>query len=237
MPRNGPATRRELAPDPVYRSVLVTQVVNKILSRGKRTLAERIVYNALEQVQEKSGGDPVAALKRAVENTRPEVEVKSSRVGGATYQVLDGLTSTAQGTYSFLDKTPPPGADKYRLQITDLNGNITYSSIITIMYGNTSNSLVKTGIVVYPNPASTTLNLSIATGFSTNGTAAPTNITPASDYNVQIANILGAVVRTTSISEQNWQTDVSSLMPGTYVIQVVNKSTDKVVGQSTFVKL
>jgi len=87
MPRNGPATRRELAPDPVYRSVLVTQFVNKILSRGKRTLAERIVYNALEQVQEKSGGDPVAALKRAVENTRPEVEVKSRRVGGATYQV------------------------------------------------------------------------------------------------------------------------------------------------------
>ena len=87
MPRNGPSTRRELAPDPVYRSVLVTQVVNKILSRGKRTLAERIVYNALEQVQEKSGGDPVAALKRAVENTRPEVEVKSRRVGGATYQV------------------------------------------------------------------------------------------------------------------------------------------------------
>ena len=87
MPRNGPATRRELAPDPVYRSVLVTQVVNKILSRGKRTLAENIVYTALEQVQEKSGGDPVAALKRAVENTRPEVEVKSRRVGGATYQV------------------------------------------------------------------------------------------------------------------------------------------------------
>jgi small subunit ribosomal protein S7 len=87
MPRNGPATRRELAPDPVYRSVLVTQVVNKVLSRGKRTLAERIVYTALDQVQEKSGGDPVAALKRAVENVRPEVEVKSRRVGGATYQV------------------------------------------------------------------------------------------------------------------------------------------------------
>jgi small subunit ribosomal protein S7 len=65
----------------------VTQFVNKVLERGKRTLAERIVYTALDQVQEKSGGDPVAALKRAVENTRPEVEVKSRRVGGATYQV------------------------------------------------------------------------------------------------------------------------------------------------------
>jgi len=87
VPRNGPATRRELLPDPVFRSVLVTQVVNKILSRGKRTLAERVVYDALEVVRDKTAGDPVSILKRAVENTRPELEVKSRRVGGATYQV------------------------------------------------------------------------------------------------------------------------------------------------------
>jgi small subunit ribosomal protein S7 len=87
MPRNGPATRRELQPDPVYRSVLVTQVVNKVLSRGKRTLAERIVYGALDLVSERAGSDPVGVLKRAVENTRPELEVRSRRVGGATYQV------------------------------------------------------------------------------------------------------------------------------------------------------
>jgi small subunit ribosomal protein S7 len=87
MPRNGPAPRRDLLPDPVYRSVLVTQVVNKVLERGKRTLAEHIVYRALDLVQERSGSDPVAVLKRAVENTRPELEVKSRRVGGATYQV------------------------------------------------------------------------------------------------------------------------------------------------------
>ncbi len=87
MPRNGPAQRRELPPDPVYRSVLVTQVVNKVLSRGKRTLAERIVYAALDLVGERSGSDPIGALKRAIENTRPELEVRSRRVGGATYQV------------------------------------------------------------------------------------------------------------------------------------------------------
>jgi len=87
MPRNGPAPRRDLQPDPVYRSVLVTQVVNKVLSRGKRTLAERLVYGALSLVQERAGSDPVTVLKRAVENTRPELEVKSRRVGGATYQV------------------------------------------------------------------------------------------------------------------------------------------------------
>jgi small subunit ribosomal protein S7 len=87
MPRNGPAPRRELMPDPVYRSVLVTQVTNKVLSRGKRTVAERIVYTALDTVKERTDQDPVAVLKRAVENVRPELEVRSRRVGGATYQV------------------------------------------------------------------------------------------------------------------------------------------------------
>ena len=87
MPRNGPAPRRELAPDPVYRSVLVTQVTNKVLSRGKRNVAERIVYTALDTVKERTDSDPVAVLKRAVENIRPELEVRSRRVGGATYQV------------------------------------------------------------------------------------------------------------------------------------------------------
>jgi small subunit ribosomal protein S7 len=87
MPRKGPARRRELLPDPIYRSVLVTQVVNKVLSRGKRSLAERIVYEALDTIKERSDGEPVVTLKRAVENTKPQLEVKSRRVGGATYQV------------------------------------------------------------------------------------------------------------------------------------------------------
>ena len=65
----------------------MTQVTNKILERGKRTIAERIVYGALETVEQKAGGDPVATLKRALENVRPELEVRSRRVGGTTYQV------------------------------------------------------------------------------------------------------------------------------------------------------
>jgi small subunit ribosomal protein S7 len=67
--------------------VLVTQLVNKILSRGKRSLAERIVYEALEVVKDKTAADPIQTLKRALDNTRPDLEVKSRRVGGATYQV------------------------------------------------------------------------------------------------------------------------------------------------------
>ena len=88
MPRKGPAPRRELMPDPIYRSVVVTQVVNKVLQRGKRSTAERIVYGALDIVAAKTGtDDPVATLKRAVENVKPQLEVRSRRVGGATYQV------------------------------------------------------------------------------------------------------------------------------------------------------
>jgi len=87
MPRKGPAPRRDLTPDPVYRSLLVTQLVNKILLSGKRSIAEKIVYDALKIVEEKTGAEPIATLKRAVENTKPQLEVKSRRVGGATYQV------------------------------------------------------------------------------------------------------------------------------------------------------
>ncbi|HEY6316816.1 MAG TPA: 30S ribosomal protein S7 [Acidimicrobiia bacterium] len=87
MPRKGPAPRRDLMPDPTYRSVVVSQLVNKVLQRGKRSLAESVVYSALTEIEQKTGGDPIPTLKRAVENVRPVLEVKSRRVGGATYQV------------------------------------------------------------------------------------------------------------------------------------------------------
>ncbi|MFM7271046.1 MAG: 30S ribosomal protein S7 [Actinomycetes bacterium] len=87
MPRKGPAPRRDLMPDPLYRSVVVTQLVNKVLLHGKRSTAEKIVYDALAEIERKTGSDPIPTLKRAVENVRPALEVRSRRVGGATYQV------------------------------------------------------------------------------------------------------------------------------------------------------
>jgi small subunit ribosomal protein S7 len=87
MPRKGPAPKRPVIIDPVYSSPLVTALVNKVLSDGKRSVAERIVYGALEGAREKSGNDPVITLKRALDNVKPALEVKSRRVGGATYQV------------------------------------------------------------------------------------------------------------------------------------------------------
>ncbi|MEX0753891.1 MAG: 30S ribosomal protein S7 [Actinomycetota bacterium] len=87
MPRRGPAFRRETAPDPVYQNPLVTQLINKVLLAGKKNTAERIVYKALEQISERTANDPVITLKKAVENVRPMLEVRSRRVGGANYQV------------------------------------------------------------------------------------------------------------------------------------------------------
>lgn len=87
MPRKGPAPKRPLITDPVYGSPMVTQLVNKVLKDGKKSTAERIVYGALEGTREKSGNDPVITLKRALDNVKPALEVKSRRVGGATYQV------------------------------------------------------------------------------------------------------------------------------------------------------
>ena len=87
MPRKGPAGKRPIVNDPVYASPVVTQLVNKVLLSGKKSTAEAIVYTALEGCREKSGADPVITLKRALDNVRPTLEVRSRRVGGATYQV------------------------------------------------------------------------------------------------------------------------------------------------------
>ena len=87
MPRKGPAPKRPVVADPVYGAPIVTQLVNKILLDGKKSIAESIVYGALEGAKDKSGNDAVAILKKALDNIRPTVEVRSRRVGGSTYQV------------------------------------------------------------------------------------------------------------------------------------------------------
>jgi small subunit ribosomal protein S7 len=87
MPRKGPAPRRELVADPIYRSVQVTQLINKVMLHGKRSVAEKIVYDAMNMIEAKTGEPPLDTVKRAIENVKPPLEVRSRRVGGATYQV------------------------------------------------------------------------------------------------------------------------------------------------------
>ena len=87
MARRIKAPKREIQPDPVYRNRLVTQITNRLMLDGKKSTAEHIVYGALDLMRERTGQDPIAVLKEAVENVRPALEVKSRRVGGANYQV------------------------------------------------------------------------------------------------------------------------------------------------------
>jgi len=98
MPRKGPAPKRPLVVDPVYGSPIVTQLVNRVLLDGKKSTAEAIVYGALEGVREKTQQDPVTVLKRALDNIRPTLEVRSRRVGGATYQVPVDVRATRAQT-------------------------------------------------------------------------------------------------------------------------------------------
>lgn len=87
MPRRAAAVRREVQPDAKYNNRLVTQLINKVLLDGKKSVAEGIVYGAFDIVAEKTGQDPIAVFKKAIENIRPTLETKSKRVGGANYQV------------------------------------------------------------------------------------------------------------------------------------------------------
>ena len=98
MPRKGPAPKRPVETDPVYGSQMVTSLINKVLVDGKKQVAQRIVYAALEGTREKSGTDPVITLKRALDNVKPSLEVKSRRVGGATYQVPVEVRPARQNT-------------------------------------------------------------------------------------------------------------------------------------------
>jgi hypothetical protein len=176
--------------------------------------------------------------------------VQRSSDGGATFSDLGGMASSALGTYSYLDKNPPVAADRYRLKIQDLNGTISYSDIVTLMYANTTNTIAS-NISVYPNPASGVLNLAIqpnnanlnlTSGLSALQTAAlsaglSTSSSSDVSYDIKIISITGSVVKTATSAQSNWQDNVAALSPGTYVIQVVNNKDNSLVGRSTFVKL
>jgi sugar lactone lactonase YvrE len=170
--------------------------------------------------------------------------VERSTDGGVNFNVLGGFASSDLGTYSFLDKAPPVAADRYRLKLEDLNGTISYSNIVTLMYAN-ANSLVKNNISLYPNPAKNTLNLTIIPAYNSNSAAQGGNpivnhpvITAANTvYGIKIVNTLGTVVKMATTNKPDWQTDISSLMPGNYVIQVVNGGDNSIVGKGTFIKL
>jgi hypothetical protein len=157
--------------------------------------------------------------------------VERSTDNGATFDLMESIASSGQGTYSFLDKNPPVATDRYRVKLEDLNGIVSYSNLIPLMYSNLNNSITDNSISVYPNPAGSVINLAIVQ----NTVAAPN--ANAASYAITIANSSGFIVKTATLSQPSLQQNVSSLMPGTYLIQVVNNRDKSVVGKSKFVKL
>jgi small subunit ribosomal protein S7 len=98
MSRRRAAERREILPDPKFGNLLLARFINMVMKSGKKSVAERIIYGALDQIQERGSSDPVEVLDKALDNIRPTVEVKSRRVGGATYQVPVEVRPTRRTT-------------------------------------------------------------------------------------------------------------------------------------------
>jgi hypothetical protein len=175
--------------------------------------------------------------------------VERSTDNGTTFEVLGGFASSALGTYGFLDKNPAAAANQYRLKLEDLNGNITYSVIVTLIYGN-GNNIAASNITVYPNPASSVINLVInKTGSapsvnlsalqvrSITPSLATVTVNSSPSYSIKIISITGSVIVSATSSSPAWQNSIGNLAPGTYIIQVTNSNNNAVVGKSTFVKI
>jgi len=195
----------------------------------------------------KSSDGTQIAWKTENEQGYTNFNVERSTDGGGTYNGLDSLISDSLGTYSFLDKTPSPVTDQYRLKIQDLTGAISYSNVVTLTYSNAN--ITHNSIIIYPNPASNTINLSLVSNDTTtdnstgqqpaNGISGsvPIQNTGIASYNVKIINIDGIIVKTVTTNSQYLQTDVSNLSPGTYIIHMVKNGDSSIAGKSTFIKL
>ena len=193
-----------------------------VIRQNPALMVHLLSFNAIKA----TGGDNVLWTTENEANYT-NFAVQRSTDGGTTFTTIDALVSSSLGAYSYLDSKPVQGANSYRLQLTDLNGNITYSNVVTIMYANTGNQIALNGFMVYPNPTAGAVNLSINQP-TANASAA---------YTIQIVNNLGVVLKTAQSSSPQWQTDVSALNPGTYFITVMNTSTNTLVGRTAFVKL
>jgi hypothetical protein len=152
--------------------------------------------------------------------------LERSTNNGKTFDVMGGMLSAGQGTYSLLDKNPEKGDNLYRLKQEDYNSTISYSNVVQVQYADKSNNLTGSGhLSIYPNPAVSTINLTIDPQKQ------------VATYSIRITNSVGTIVKQAVTSQPNWQDNVSNLLTGTYLIQVVNNKDNSLVGQTKFVKL
>lgn len=190
-----------------------------------------LMVHLLNFTAEKIASTAQVVWKTENEQNYTYFTVERSTDNGQTFSVIGSVPSAALGSYSYLDKAPLQGANLYRLKIEDINGSVSYSNVVTIMYG-ASNTIAINGFNLYPNPTAGSLSLAITNQSATN---APVAAKPV--YNIEIVNSIGAVVKTAQSSSLVWKSDVSQFLPGTYIVRVINSANNSLVGKSTFVKL
>ncbi len=179
-------------------------------------------------------GGVQAAWKTEHERDYTSFSVERSTDNGVTFNNLGNVRSNFAGNYNLFDPNPYKPSDQYRLKMIDLNGAVSYSNAVTITFANSAD-LSEGSITIYPNPAKGSLNLSINVASEKN--SGPKQNGSSGVYKIEIVSSWGAVVKTATITQQNWQTDVSGLLPGTYMIQVIDNKSKSIVGSGTFVKL
>jgi len=195
----------------------------KLIVRKNPALA----YDLLNFKANKATGNQVQlAWATEHEANYTNFTVERSTDAGTTYTIVGGVPSTGAGMYSLIDKTPGEN-NLYRLKQEDINNNITYSHIIPVGFANQSNALASNNINIYPNPASSTVYMTVNAAVGSN----------SATYNFTITNNYGLIIKQGTSAQANWQTDISNLMPGTYIIQVVNNKDKSFVGKSKLVKL
>ncbi|MBK0380492.1 T9SS type A sorting domain-containing protein [Mucilaginibacter sp. SD-g] len=159
------------------------------------------------------------------ESNSTDFTVQRSTDNGKTFEVVGSIASNDKGNYNIIDHDPVKGLNIYRLKQDDINGSISYSKPVSLMYADLSDNITVDNMKVYPNPVSTTVNVSIVPDAET------------ASYTIKIVNGLGTLVKTATSTQPTWQDNVSDLLPGTYFVQVINNNTKHVVGNSKFVKL
>ncbi|HWD86765.1 MAG TPA: YDG domain-containing protein [Mucilaginibacter sp.] len=188
---------------------------------------------------QKATGGALVTWTTQNEQNYTHFTVERSTDNGASFTVLGGISANASGQYSFLDKEPQLTTDIYRLRIEDINGAITYSNQVSLLYTADSNF---TGLItVYPNPVLSTVNLSInaapyGAGNQFVGGQLSNGNNNKAVYSIKITNSSGVLVKSESTSQQSWQADVKNLLPGTYIMQVYSAD-NRLMGKGTFVKL
>ena len=199
-----------------------------MLSIGQdQTYAYQLISFTGQRIQSQPTKQVQLNWNTANEENYTTFTVERSTDNGATFTVVGGKQGNGSGSYGLTDMAPVAGLNLYRLKQEDINNNISYSAPVSIQYTELSNSLSKSSIHVYPNPAKSAITLTIAENA----------IAKTPNYKIKISNSSGLTVREINAAQPNWQGSISDLVTGTYMIQVINTKDDSLVGQTKFVKL